>query len=443
MGKFISTLGIIMACALEVFAVEEDWMGIYIKGVKVGYTVSKTIPEKNGYQIRERTLLKLSIGGEEKFLKSLIVSRADKDYLLQSFRFKLSSTEQTMSAEGKIKGKNLFLTSHIAGQTQETTIPLGEGAFLPASIESIVAKKGLRIGKEYKYQIFDPTTFMPCEITIKLGKKEIVSIHGKRHQARKVTLGFLNTESYLWINDDGKVLKEEAPGDIVMIREDKKQAIGFEKGEFLDLFSFYSMYSVSCNRSLPNPRKATFLRAKLKGSPQHESVLKITRGMEKKGEFLPADLGPTPFIQSDHRQIVAQARKIVGNTRSSLEKVRKINTWVYKNIQKSPTFSIPSALDVLKNKKGDCNEHSILFCALARAAGVPARVCLGLVYMDGVFYYHAWNRVWLNGSWVSVDPVFNQVKADATHLKLAEGVENQGKLIGFLGKLQIEVLEYR
>jgi transglutaminase-like putative cysteine protease len=101
---------------------------------------------------------------------------------------------------------------------------------------------------------------------------------------------------------------------------------------------------------------------------------------------------------------------------------------------------VPSALDVFEMRRGDANEHTVLFAALARAVGLPARTAAGLVYLDGKFYYHAWPEVYLNG-WVAVDPTFGQFPADAAHLRLAlGGLARQLELARVIGRLTIEVL---
>ena len=112
---------------------------------------------------------------------------------------------------------------------------------------------------------------------------------------------------------------------------------------------------------------------------------------------------------------------------------------------------MPSALDVLELRQGDCNEHSVLFVALVRAIGIPSDIVVGLVYIDGGFYYHAWTKVWIacptdgrRGRWIAVDPTFGQCIADATHIALAEGeLQEQAKIMDIVGKLKIKVLEYR
>ena len=117
-------------------------------------------------------------------------------------------------------------------------------------------------------------------------------------------------------------------------------------------------------------------------------------------------------------------------------KVKKIVNWVYVNVEKKPVLSVPNALEVLKNKVGDCNEHAVLTAALLRTAGIPAQIETGLVYLHGRFYYHAWNIAYI-GKWVTVDAVFNQMPADVTHIRLVRGEGGeQLDLLGFMGKIQ-------
>ena len=134
---------------------------------------------------------------------------------------------------------------------------------------------------------------------------------------------------------------------------------------------------------------------------------------------------------------------IGGNERRALRLARRLNDWVYKNIEKRPIPGMPSALDVLAARQGDCNEHAVLMAALCRAAGIPTRVVAGLVYLRGRFYYHAWNELYLN-DWVPVDATLNQFPADVTHVRFIEGdMEEQLKVLNLIGRLKIEVVDYK
>ena len=149
-----------------------------------------------------------------------------------------------------------------------------------------------------------------------------------------------------------------------------------------------------------------------------------------------------PLIQSDDPRIQEEARRVVGRwLRNPKEAAGRLTTRVDRMLSKSVTFSIPSALQVLDSRQGDCNEHTVLYVAMARALGLPARTAVGLVYLDGSFFYHAWPEVWL-GEWVAVDPTFGQYPADAAHIRfVVGGLAQQVEIIRLIGRLNIEVLE--
>ena len=116
---------------------------------------------------------------------------------------------------------------------------------------------------------------------------------------------------------------------------------------------------------------------------------------------------------------------------------------MYETLKKEYSPAVSTAPDVLKTKSGDCGEHAVLLVALARAAGLPAREVVGLVYGEslGAFAYHAWAEVWL-GRWVALDPTFGQFPADPTHLAFAKGsLMAQTAVMGLVGKLRIEAAE--
>ena len=78
-------------------------------------------------------------------------------------------------------------------------------------------------------------------------------------------------------------------------------------------------------------------------------------------------------------------------------------------------------LRLLDEPAGDCTEFADLLTTLARSLGMPARTVFGLAYEDGTppaFRFHAWNEVEINGRWQSVDPTWNQLRPDATHIPL-------------------------
>jgi transglutaminase-like putative cysteine protease len=113
--------------------------------------------------------------------------------------------------------------------------------------------------------------------------------------------------------------------------------------------------------------------------------------------------------------------------------------WTYQNLDKDYGASADRATDVLRQKKGDCTEHSLITVSLMRAAGIPARRIDGVIYMmqeDGVpaFYWHEWVEAYV-GEWVQLDPTFGQKVADATHF--AVGEEGNAEITPLIGQLKV------
>ena len=156
-----------------------------------------------------------------------------------------------------------------------------------------------------------------------------------------------------------------------------------------------------------------------------------------------AELAAEPLIQSNNRDIAGLARRIAGAERDPRIVAEKLNRWVHDSLRKRITVGVPNAVQVLRTRSGDCNEHTQLYLALARSLGLPARSAAGLALVGGKFYYHAWPEVYL-GRWVAVDPTFGQFPADAAHLRfVAGGLTRQGELLRLVGNLRIEVLHAR
>ena len=94
-------------------------------------------------------------------------------------------------------------------------------------------------------------------------------------------------------------------------------------------------------------------------------------------------LAPEPLIESDDPEIRAEAEKAVRGATAPRARAEALTRYVNGLLEKKPTVSIPSAREVLRTKVGDCNEHTALYVAMARALGIPARISVGLVFVRG------------------------------------------------------------
>jgi hypothetical protein len=439
----------------------ERWMGIYFKGSKIGYAHETVQKHEHGYSVKEKISMKLRVLEHSQQVNMITECVADRKFNLRLFHFDLSTGSNQMKIDGRIVGRKLALKVHSGGTVTERAIPFEHIPFLTNNLRPFLVQRGLEEDKRYRVSVFDPSTMSLSKVSVTVMGKERITLGPNDLVANRLRVSYRGMGLNIWMDDDGSVLKEESPMGLVLVREEEHVAKAEGFGEQVDL-----VQAVAVRSDIPikNPREVSFLEVKLKRIPLVKfdmddgrqkltgNNLQVVREEWPNSPSMPLPpiakdvrefLKSTPLIQSDHSLIGGRAAEIAGPKDGTLEAIRAVSGWVYRHIEKKPTLSVPSALEVLESGVGDCNEHAVLLVALLRSLGIPSRPCVGVVYFRDGFYYHAWAEVWI-GRWVTVDPTLNQLPADATHIKFVHGdIENWVDLVKIIGRLQVEVLEYR
>jgi transglutaminase-like putative cysteine protease len=311
--------------------------------------------------------------------------------------------------------------------------------------------------------VFDPATLRNAPVILDVGKRENTRVGGTRIPAFRVDMSFGSLRTTSWITDTGEVVREESPMGLITVRESARDAQRLAIGGQMqsDLLEAAAVVPVTKQR-IDEPRDVRVLRLRLGGADLSSTDLQGA-GQTISGDVIeivdartlragPADpdarryLAPEPLIESDAPEIRAEAELAVGGASGDRARAERLVRHVNGMLEKKPTVSIPSAREVLRTKVGDCNEHTALFVAMARSIGIPSRIAVGLAFVRGAFYYHAWPEVYLDegagrGLWLPVDPTFNQFPADATHLRLARGgLDRQASIVPLIGRLTIAIL---
>jgi transglutaminase-like putative cysteine protease len=168
------------------------------------------------------------------------------------------------------------------------------------------------------------------------------------------------------------------------------------------------------------------------------------------------ELESTEICQSDDPGIVETARKIVEDEKNAWRAAKKIAEWVSREMKANYDVGFATAAEILKNREGDCSEHTVIMVALCRAVGIPARAAVGVMYADGIFAYHMWPEVYvgrwisLDAKWLAVDQATGQYFTDATHIKLGRSSldenifqEMVGSVSEIIGRLKLEILDFK
>ena len=143
-----------------------------------------------------------------------------------------------------------------------------------------------------------------------------------------------------------------------------------------------------------------------------------------------AALAETLSYPISHPRVARLARRATGGSESAEERLARLVEFVHEYIAYRPRGPQRTVLETIAERSGDCTEYANLLTALARSAGLPARTVMGLAYSEraagAALAFHAWNEVSVDGAWRAVDPTWNQVRADATHIPLPD---NQAALL--------------
>lgn len=439
----------------------EEWLGVYLAGSKVGYSLTLLEPTPDGYRFENRMGLKLAAAGQVEELTSYLTASLNPDLSLKEFDYDLVSHGYENRIEGRVSGPRLTLVLMSGGQQRMEERSWESPTYLAGVIGRLIARDGFVVGKEYNFRVLDPTLLAIAQARVKVVGKERLELGDSVYQTYRVSSTLFDISSITWLDPTGMVLKEESPPGIIMVREPPEKALALETAPVV--LDIISLFAVRLDTTVSNPRELRYLKLELSGADlsgldlanetqrlisSQPLRVEVAPPLPPQSYPLPIPeprefLRPSLYIQSDDPEVVRISRGITGGPRDAVVAAQRLLSWVYENIEKRPTASAPSAVEVLKHRRGDCNEHAILYAALCRAVGIPCRIAVGLVCLDRAFYYHAWNEVYL-GRWIPVDPTFGQFPADATHLKLKEGeLEEQAKVLKVVGNLQIKVLEYR
>jgi transglutaminase-like putative cysteine protease len=460
-----------LATDLARYGPTATWSGIYYRGEKIGFTVSQTTRTDEGFELQQDGQLQMLLLGQDTAAAVRTTARVGNDFALQSFEFSLDPGTGATTISGTVRQEagrhRLSLRITSAGSTRTETRDLREAPVIPLNLPRMLASGRLVTGSTYSWTVLDPATLHTARMTVRVGERTVARTGDTAVPAFKLDMEFQGLRTTSWVTDTGDVVREESPLGLMTIRETAERAQRLAVPDRIQSDLLRSSAIVPRMRQrIDDPRNVRRLRVQLGGGeiPRADmdgagqsvagDVVEIRDARSLQGTpvepGLTRYLVPEAFIESDAPEIVAETQRALrglppgGTDRARAEQlVRYVNVL----LEKKPTVSLPSAREVLRTKVGDCNEHTALYVAMARAAGLPARIAVGVVYMHGAFYYHAWPEVYVRdapgrGLWLPVDPTLNQFPADTTHLRLARGgLDKQSAIVPLLGRLQMAVLD--
>ncbi len=464
-------------------------------GRQIGFASNTIDTTGAGIDVVDYFVADLPIAGTSRRASARSVVKLSRALALQRFEVQIESQDAPLRAGGRTDGdSSIVFAISTPDQTKPDSqrIAVRGPVYLPTLVPLVVALgETPKVGRTYALPTFNPTTMSQSTMRLSIRAESLFTLvdsatfdaaRGEWVSALTDTVRAWRVEPEAaaggftgWVDMQGRVVQSSQPGGITLRR--MAYEIAFQNWRIARDRTAASAKDAKRDDILERTAIAagaalgrlnlTTLTAQLSGADLRgfdldggrqrfrDSTLVVTR--ETAPDLVPswsllandpafktrfaAELASEPLLQSNDLRIMRLAISIAGADRDPRVLAQKLNTWVHDSLKKEIVFSVPNALDVLRTRKGDCNEHTQLYTALARSIGIPTRIATGLAWVNGKFYYHAWPEVWLKG-WVAIDPTFGQFPADASHLRfVVGGLGRQVELLRLIGNLHIKVTD--
>ncbi len=118
-----------------------------------------------------------------------------------------------------------------------------------------------------------------------------------------------------------------------------------------------------------------------------------------------------PQVPAGSEQVLKLARSVVAGERNPYRQARALYEYLITRLEPAPPAGERDALRSLETRRADDYSYAILFCALARAAGIPARPVAGYLLERGqdTASRHYWAEFYLETvGWIPVDPFLGE-----------------------------------
>ena len=444
---------------------QEDWMGTYFQGKKMGFTRVQTRWTPEGIEVDSTVFFQIRSKSIDQSTTINQKTRLGPDFKLHGFSLLQEITGHRQQVEGRVEGNRLIYRIKSRGFDKEKSIEFPPGTLSSSTFLLNLLADGLKVGQKGTLSLFLEPFQMLVDLEYEVLRKENLEYEGKPVETFAIKQKFSGIETTLWIAGDGSVIKETTNQGFESFKESAEVAQKLD--EPLTVSSIITMSLVKpdqpINRServreiifhlqplrspdlIPEDQRQKILKTEQLPNGFYRATLQVKTELEQSfssglGKPDSKYLEDSAQVQSRHPMIRALARELAGDKRNVWQVAKDINRWVYRNLAKELVDTV-TALDALHERRGECQSHTYLFTAVARAAGIPTRIVNGLVYSQEYsgFLYHAWPEVYV-GEWRALDPTFGQDVVDATHIKLTEGTQDGPfRLMEFVGKLKISI----
>lgn len=452
----------------EVPVIEELWMALMLDDGHAGHVHRTRSVHQGAVETREAFVLQASRNGVPLSLEIIETNLETVDGRPLAFSVTQRISGAEMRLEGQIENGRATVTSHGAGAQQVQSFAWPEDALLREGARLYRLTQGFEPGTRYAMKLFLPSDLKFVENNTAVAGTERVDLLGTEQTLTRLVdtmmLGNTSTEMVSWVDPAGneKRVRISVMGSVFEGIACPRACATAEvtPQEIFEQALVRSPRSLShAEREQPvtyriRPR-STDGQLHFEQSDEQQStrdgddfLVTVRRLRPEPGAAATgADgyLAATRWLQVDAPEIQSLTQKARGDAESANLIMLQLQEFVRHYVDdKNLSVGYASALEVARNRSGDCTEHALLLAALGRAAGIPTRIATGLAYVDRwlgagqVFVPHAWTQAYIGGQWISYDAALGRFGTG--HIALAHGDGEPGGFydgVNTLGQIEI------
>ncbi len=462
-------------------APRDRWFIISLGGAKVGYYHETTRADRDDpalIRTTDETLIVLNRLGSKVTMAMTSDSLEAAKGELKSLVSELTFSSQTVRTEAVIRGGEITVTTSSGGGSPFVKkLPFSGVLLGPEGIRALSRDKLRKEGDTIGFQSYSTEVNRVMSGTRTVVARETLEAAGKSLPVLEVVERYAEypVESTAWLDAEGDQVKSAADspfGEMSFMRASRDEALDLAGAGRIPEEQ-YARTLVRSNVRLPQARLIESLTLALRrtsgarpawpslagpGQTVLESapdrvVLRIDRpglpgrGPEKED---PADLRANMYLDTGDDLVQKTVREVVGSEKDPYRRAVLLKDWVSARMTFDLGIAFAPSSEVIRNLRGTCAEYAILLATLARAAGIPSRYLMGIVYLNGIWGGHAWTEMLIDGTWVPMDAAVNGPgAADAARFYFAQSSLDSGPgdslaaAQQIFGSIAIDVLEYR
>ncbi|HEX5322476.1 MAG TPA: transglutaminase-like domain-containing protein, partial [Capsulimonadaceae bacterium] len=462
------------------------WYGVFFGQLKIGHAHFSSQPgtfEGHAATQMDSTIdTKLTVLGAS--VEQHVVSRtyADASTLAPLYEdFKTSSGGETTEVTARFHPTYIEAELISAGSSTKKRVPIPAGTKLSSddSSNGFDTSQKLHVGQSETETVFNPLTLSLEKIGARVQQGNVVvydPLSTDTKSTWKVLITSPEGDQTLYQDPDGNPVRIEMTAGLVMLREGQQVALADndpnasragaaasapvpaapQGAGYTPPADFAVATSVDPGgKAISDPRHCRYLSIRVTEPDKTPQLFEIkaastpndpTLTVQDAAKIpdLASSLSDAPYLSLNDPIIQQHAQEIRGTRTNLYDIAVQIHSWVHAHMTPNGTLGLPrAARAICADPRGVCRDYAILYTALARAAGVPTRLCAGIVAFQGRFYYHAWAESYVGGSvgWLPIDPTLPQMFVDATHVPLAKGDPTvMYTLSGVIGGIKAQVL---